>query len=134
MKKNAPQGKEGRILVVDDDKVVREFLETFLDKKEFQYVWSAANAREALEILDKEDISLVLLDVMLPDADGVELLKKIKKKDRKISVVMITGHPDEDKARMALKEGAEDYIIKPFDLFYLELTLVTILLKLGYKK
>lgn len=123
-----------KILVVDDDKTVRGFLELFLKTKGFANVVSAENGEDAIKIVEKENVKLILLDVMLPGMNGVEVLRKIKAINKDISVIMITGYPDEEKAKEAIREGVYDYIIKPFDLFYLELILLTKLIQLGYHK
>ena len=123
-----------KILVVDDDKTVRGFLELFLKTKGFADVVSAENGEDAVKIVEKENVKLILLDVMLPGMNGVEVLRKIKAINKDISVIMITGYPDEEKAKEAIREGVYDYIIKPFDLFYLELILLTKLIQLGYRK
>ena len=123
-----------KILVVDDDKTVRGFLELFLKTKGFANVVSAENGEDAVKIVEKENVKLILLDVMLPGMNGVEVLRKIKAINKNISVIMITGYPDEEKAKEAIREGVYDYIIKPFDLFYLELILLTKLIQLGYHK
>jgi DNA-binding NtrC family response regulator len=117
--------KEDRILIVDDDYSVRDFLERFLKQKGYQYIQSAVTGQEALEIIKKEDIRLVLLDVKLPVMDGLEVLRRIKEIKKDMGVIMITGFPDEARAKEAMKEGAYDYIIKPFDLAYLELSVLT---------
>lgn len=121
-----------KILIVDDDKSVREFLKLFLHTKGFQYVEMVETGKAALQaIAQDQDIKLVLLDVMLPDINGMELLRQIKAIVKDIGVIMITGYPDEQKAKEALKQGAYDYIIKPFDLAYLELSLVTKIVKMS---
>lgn len=123
-----------KIMVVDDDKSVRGFLELFLKTKGFADIQTAETGEEAIKIVEKEDVKLILLDVMLPGMNGLEALRKIKSIKKDISVIMITGYPDEEKAKEAIKEGVYDYIIKPFDLFYLELILLTKLIQLGYQK
>ena len=62
---------------------------------------------------------------MLPDLNGVEVLRQVKEAKPDVSVIMITGYPDEEKARELLKQGAYDYIVKPFDLNYLELSVLS---------
>ncbi|MBU1999123.1 MAG: response regulator [Candidatus Omnitrophica bacterium] len=120
-----------KILIVDDDKAVRDFLRIFLEKKGFLNITQAASAEQALITLAQEsDIKLVLLDIMLPDANGLDLLPKIFGIIKDIGIIMITGYPDEERAKKALKLGAYDYIIKPFDLAYLELSLNTKLIKM----
>lgn len=121
-----------KILIVDDDKSVRGFLELFLKTKGHTNVITAENGEDAVKMVEKEDIKLILLDVMLPGINGIEVLRKVKSINKDINVIMITGYPDESKAKEAVKEGVYDYIIKPFDLFYLELILLTKLMQLGY--
>jgi DNA-binding NtrC family response regulator len=65
------------------------------------------------------------LDIKLPGMDGIEVLREIKKLKRNTGVIMITGFPEKEKAEQAMKEGAFDFIVKPFDLSYLELSVLT---------
>lgn len=118
-------GRGLKILIVDDDQGVRDVVVRFLKTKGFKRVSSAGTGKECLEVIEKDEVDLVLLDVRLPDIDGIEVLRKIKQIRNSTSVIMITGFPDEETTREAMKEGAYDYIIKPFDLFYLELILFT---------
>lgn len=131
---NSNYDKEIKILVVDDDKSVRYFLDLFLKKKGYQNVQSVETGQEALDIIKKEEVNLVLLDVRLPDLNGVEVLRRIKQINEQIPVIMITAYPEEEKAKEAIKEGAYDYIVKPFDLYYLELILLTKIIQLTYGK
>ena len=117
--------RENKILIVDDDKSVRDFLELFLRKKGYTQVRTAESGLDALKIVEQENIKLVLLDIMLPGMDGMEVLRKIKAMKKETGVIMITGFPDEEKAKAMIKEGAYDYIVKPFDLTYLELSVLT---------
>ena len=114
-----------KILIVDDDKSVRDFLELFLKKKGYNQVISVESGFEALKVVEKENIKLVLLDIKLPGMDGLEVLRKIKEVKKDTGVIMITGHPDEERAKEAIKSGAYDFIVKPFDLTYLELSVLT---------
>jgi DNA-binding NtrC family response regulator len=118
-------GKEGSVLICDDDKSVNNFLERFLRQKGYLSIQSVKTGQAAIEIIKKEDIKLVLLDIKLPDMDGIETLQKIKEIKKDMNVIMITGFPEEATAREALKLGAYDYIINPFDLAYLELCVFT---------
>lgn len=117
--------KESKVLIVDDDKSVRNFLEKFLKQKGYLWVKSVSTGKEALDIIEKDRIKLVLLDIKLPGMDGIEVLRKIKKIKPDTDVIMITGFPEESTAKEALKLGAYDYIMKPFDLAYLELCVFT---------
>lgn len=117
--------KESKILVVDDDHAVRDFLGRFLKTKGYQQVQLVPTGEEALKLIEKQDIDLVLLDIKLPGMNGVEVLRKLKKLKPLTGVIMITAFPDEEIGKEALKEGASDYIMKPFDLAYLELSVFT---------
>jgi len=70
--------KESKVLIVDDDKGIGNFLERFLKQKGFLWVHSVKTGKEALDIIKNEDIKLVLLDIKLPDIGGIEVLRKIK--------------------------------------------------------
>ncbi len=110
----AENGAAGRtILVVDDDESLREFLEILLQKEGYRVV-TAATGEEALERLDEEDVSLVISDIRMPGMDGVSLLKAIKGRWPEIPVVLITAFASMDSAVDAMKEGAWDYLTKPF--------------------
>lgn len=124
MDRNTP-GIKNKILIVDDDESVNDFLMKFLQRKGYPAVQSVNTGKDALELIKKEDIKLVLLDIKLPDMNGIEILSKIKEVKKDVDVVMITGFPEEETAKEALKLGAYDYIMKPFDLAYLELCLFT---------
>lgn len=114
-----------RILIVDDDKSVRDFLGRFLNMKGYKHVQSVETGQEAVETVKKDNFKLVLLDIKLPDMDGIDVLRRIKQLSKDTAVIMITGFPEEEKAKQMIKEGAYDYIIKPFDLDYLELSVLT---------
>ncbi len=102
------------ILLVDDDSEYRDELKDCL----YDYAVTEAPAgKHALGIFEKpNDVDLVVLDVMMPGMDGIEVLKKIKKMAPDIPVVMLTGHSSEDIAISALKAHADDYLEKPVDL------------------
>ncbi|MCM8800542.1 MAG: response regulator [Candidatus Omnitrophica bacterium] len=121
------KNKESKILIVDDDNIVRDFLRKFLSSKGFTQLESASTGQEALKIIEekKQNIKLVLLDIRLPDINGVDLLRRIKEINKDIGVIMITAFADEEKAKEAMRLGAFDYIMKPFDLAYLQLSVLT---------
>lgn len=101
------------ILVVDDDQSLREFLEIFFTREGYG-VRTAGTAKEALTILDHKVIALVLSDVRMPEMDGVTLLKEIKARHPNLPVILITAFASMDSAVAAMKEGAWDYLTKPF--------------------
>lgn len=117
-----------RILVCDDDTSVVSFLTLFLKKEGFGEVDVASCAKEALEKIRNVVYHLVLLDIRLPDMDGIQVLQRIKEINSKIDVIMITGYPEMETAQQSVKLGAYDYIMKPFDLEYMKLAVLTKLL------
>ena len=104
---------EDKILVVDDEQSMREFLDIML-KKEGYKVSLASNGEEVLKYIDKDIFDLVLLDIRMPKMDGIAVLKKIKSASPETVVIMITAYASADTAIKAMKEGAYDYITKPF--------------------
>ena len=117
-----------RILVCDDDTGVVSFLTFFLNKEGFGEVDVASCAKDALEKVAKERYDLVLLDIRLPDMDGMQVLARIKEINSGIDVIMITGYPEMETAERSVKLGAYDYIVKPFDIHYMRLAVLTKLL------
>jgi two-component system response regulator AtoC len=103
------------ILIVDDDEILQETLSGVLKKKEYD-IFLAGSGKEVLSTIKKNIIDLVLLDIKLPDVDGLEILKKIKEFDNEILVIMMTAYSDIQTAVEAMKSGAYHYINKPFEL------------------
>ncbi len=108
------------ILVVDDNLGIRTSLEDYL-KSENHEVITAATGEAALKTVTKETPDIILLDLNLPDLDGLEVLKQVKNKYNNIEVVIITGYAEISTAVRAIKLGARDYIKKPFDLAEIDL-------------
>ena len=102
-----------KLLVADDEQSMREFLEIMF-KKEGYHVSLASNGEEVLKLTEKEIFDLVLLDIRMPRLDGISALKKIKALSPETIVIMITAYASADTAIKAMKEGAYDYITKPF--------------------
>jgi len=102
------------ILIVDDEKNYPRILSAVLEEEGFE-TFCANSGYEALEILKNIDVDLVLTDMKMPKMDGIELLEKIKDKDKNIPVIMMTAHGTVDKAVEAMQKGAYSYILKPFD-------------------
>jgi DNA-binding NtrC family response regulator len=101
------------LLIVDDELGARQSLEVILEDD--YRVLSAVNGQEALEILQREAIDLVLLDVNMPNMDGLKVLQKIKEQDEEIDVIMVSALNLARKAADAIKLGAYDYITKPYE-------------------
>jgi two-component system response regulator AtoC len=108
------------ILIVDDEEVIRESLFDVLKKRGYE-VFLGSSGKETLEILRKNIIDLILLDIRLPDVDGIEILKRVKEFDNEILVIMMTAYADIQTAVAAMKSGAYHYINKPFELDELKL-------------
>jgi DNA-binding NtrC family response regulator len=104
---------KGSILVVDDESEIREGLELLL-RGEGYGVSSAETGESGLEKLEQHPYDLLLLDVSLPDRNGLDMLKEIHRRDPQLSVVLITAYGSIDMARAAFKNGAMDYITKPW--------------------
>jgi len=105
------------ILVVDDNEDNRYTLQTLLESDGFDKIASAAGGNEAISLIAKENFSLVLLDMMMPDMNGDEVLRLIRSKaeTRDIPVVMISADTDTDKISKCIELGADDYLPKPFN-------------------
>ncbi len=124
-----PAESRGRIVVVDDEPVIRHVLTRFLTGKGFQ-VFAASNGEEALLLTRKERPHLMLLDLRMPGMDGLAVLKAVREADKELAVMMVTANNDLPTARQTMALGACDYIVKPFDLPYLETTVTAKLLTL----
>ncbi|MEA3490020.1 MAG: response regulator [Candidatus Omnitrophota bacterium] len=103
------------ILVIDDDEGVCKVIKGFLEKSGYNVI-ATTDPRKTMEIVRKERISLIFLDIAMPGRNGLEVLGDIKKFNKNIPVIMISGVKDDDIIAVALKEGADDYITKPFSL------------------
>ena len=106
--------KQFRILVVDDELIVRDSLKDWLTEDGFQ-VDAAESGPDALEKLAKQNYHLMLLDIKMPDMDGVEVLKRAKEMRPDLAVVMMTAYATVETAVEAMKIGALEYLMKPFD-------------------
>lgn len=109
--------KDAKILVVDDIASNRHIVVTYLKKQGISNIFQAENGRKALEHIRSNPTDLLLLDVMMPEVDGFEVLEQMKKDQdlRDIPVIMITALNDMDSTVKCIKFGAEDYLLKPFN-------------------
>ena len=104
----------GRVLVIDDEPDIRESLEALLSSENYR-VDLAFNATEGLKKLETSTYDLVLVDLMMPDKSGMEVLEEIRLRDRETPLFMITAYGSIEVAVEALKRGANDYFAKPWD-------------------
>lgn len=102
-----------KVLVIDDEAIVRTSCQRTLTPEGYD-VRLATSGREGIEFMEKEDFSLVLLDLKMPDMDGIEVLNKINATWPETKVVMVTGYSTVDTAVQALRLGAYNFIEKPF--------------------
>src|SRR4030067_2363294 len=103
-----------RILIVDDDENIRKVLETILEDEGYT-VESADTAKKGIEKSEKSFYNLALIDVRLPDMEGIELLAKMRDTKPKMRKIIITGYPTLQNAVAAVNKGADAYVMKPFD-------------------
>jgi DNA-binding NtrC family response regulator len=105
---------KGRVLVVDDEADIRESLDVLLTLENYR-VDQAANGAEGLRKMESNAYDLVLLDLMMPDRSGMEVLEEVRERDRETPIFMITAYGSVEAAVQALKLGANDYFPKPWD-------------------
>jgi len=103
-----------KILVVEDDLVLKRLFCTVLTKHGF-HTLEAENGEEALDILDKETVSLVVTDVMMPKMNGYELTELIRSYDVKMPILMITAKGEINDKQIGFSSGIDDYMVKPID-------------------
>ena len=104
---------EIHVLVVDDEKEIADLVEIYLVSDGYK-VYKASNALEGLEILEKETIHLVLLDIMMPGMDGLEMCRKIRETNN-IPIIMLSARSADLDKILGLGTGADDYVTKPFN-------------------
>jgi two-component system, NtrC family, response regulator AtoC len=106
---------EDKILIVDDEEEICSVLARSLTKAGYSPI-TANNGREALNLFYKENFSLIISDIKMPDMNGLELLKNVRAVNPNIMVIMMTAFPEIDRVVEAMRLGACDFILKPFDL------------------
>ena len=102
-----------RVLIVDDEELIRDSLKKAATEQGYE-VFLSKNGKEALKFVEEVAVDLVLLDLKLPDMNGIDVLKRIKETDEDLLVIIITGYASVESAVKAIKIGAYDYIKKPF--------------------
>jgi DNA-binding response OmpR family regulator len=101
-----------RVLVVDDEKSIRRVVEYALQEGGFE-VLSSSRGDDALEVIEREPVDLVVLDLMLPGIDGIEVCRRIRA-TRNVPIIMLSARDDEVDKVLGLEMGADDYVTKPF--------------------
>ncbi len=109
-----------QVLVIDDEPSIRTLIEKELASSRIE-IFSVSSGKEALDIVKKKEFDVIILDIRLPDIDGMTLLKKFKENLPDVEIIIITGYATIEDAINAMKIGAYDYITKPFALEHLEL-------------
>jgi DNA-binding NtrC family response regulator len=104
---------KGHLLIVDDEENVRHVLKDFFEKLDYAVV-TADSGEDALNKFIPGRFDSIISDLFMPNIDGMGLLKRVRQQDTRVKFLMITGYPSIDGAVEAMKEGAYDYVTKPF--------------------
>jgi DNA-binding NtrC family response regulator len=107
-------GENARILIIDDDENIRKVLTAILEEEGYA-IESVDTGKKAIERSKRKAYNLALIDIRLPDMEGIELLTKMKDTTPKMRKIIITGYPTVHNAVEAVNRGADGYIMKPFD-------------------
>jgi len=108
-----------RLLIVEDDAELRTALETLLTQKGYR-VEGLGNGREALNVLLSQEYDLAIIDLALPELDGLSLIRQLRKQARGLPILIITARDAVDERVAGLDAGADDYLVKPFEMQELE--------------
>lgn len=102
----------GRVLVVDDEERIRRLLRMYLERENFE-IDEADNGKDALDLALQNDYDVIILDLMMPEMDGIEVCEKLRK-EKTTPVIMLTAKGEESNRVQGFEVGADDYIVKPF--------------------
>lgn len=103
------------LLIIDDDPAACRIFKKIIEKEGYR-VLTATDAGKGLRLIKEKSPEIVFLDIKMPRIDGIELLRRIRKANQNVIVIMLTGFATLDTARKAMELGAHDYVTKPFDL------------------
>lgn len=101
------------VIIVDDEHILRESLKEWLEEDGFR-VSTAGSGMEALKIIEEQNPMVAVIDIKMPGIDGITLLRKLKEMDINIPIIMITAYATVENAVQSMKEGAYDFLTKPF--------------------
>lgn len=104
--------ENAKILVVDDEERIRRLLRMYLERENFEII-EAENGREALDLALENDYDVIILDLMMPEMDGIEVCQELRK-EKTTPVIMLTAKGEESNRVQGFEVGADDYIVKPF--------------------
>lgn len=119
-----PEKRKRSILILDDQAEIRNLLKRFFESRDFD-VLLAANGAEAIRITETLKPDVALIDINLPDMSGISVLKRLKKNHPELGMVIMTGNPADEKIEDAIQAGTYSYVLKPLDLDYLELVVLS---------
>jgi len=102
-----------KILIADDSKTIRKIMKLQLEEMGHKVIAEASNGSEAVEMYFKYSPDLITMDMQMPDVNGLEAVKTIKKIDKKVKIIMITAHGQKDLVMGSIKQGVSDYLLKP---------------------
>ena len=122
-----------RFLIADDEKDFRDLLRTILNKKGYK-VNEATDGNEALDLIESESFDVIITDLKMPGADGFDVLQKSIEQNPDTQVIIITGYATLESALKAIKEGAYDYIKKPFSFDEIDVVIRNAVLKINLIK
>lgn len=114
MKKSRYGTVRGKVLIVDDNDVTRELLRTIVRREQYNIVGEARNGAAALEAMKRLAPTIVLLDLVMPEMDGFEALRKIRASYPATAVIVVTAHTSAENIRAVLDAGAAGVVVKPF--------------------
>jgi DNA-binding NtrC family response regulator len=106
--------ESARILIIDDDENIRKVLQAILEDEGYA-IETAETAKKGIEKSEKTFFNLALIDVRLPDMEGIELLSKLRNTKPKMRKIIVTGYPTLQNAMSAVNKGADAYVMKPFE-------------------
>ena len=113
------------LLIVDDEPVIRRGIKSLaiLSEIGINKIFEAGNAEKCLEIIDKEQIDIIMLDINMPNTDGLTLAKMLKEKNKNFAIIMVTGYDYFEYMQTAIRLGVDDYLLKPVNKTDIELVL-----------